>query len=111
MIKQSVFLFLACVLVFSCKKDKPETITPSVIISNSSGVVYITNEGNFQFGNAAISLYDKDSKNIIEDYYKQVNQVPLGDVCQSMVYFNNKFYIVVNNSSKVMVVNAATFKI
>lgn len=111
MIKQSVFIFLVCFLIFSCKKDKPETIIQPLITSNNNGVVYITNEGNFQFGNAAISLYDKESKNIIEDYYKQVNQVPLGDVCQSMTYFNNKFYIVVNNSSKVMVVNAATFKI
>ena len=111
MIKQSVYLFLTCILVFSCKKDKPEAVTSTIITSGNSGLVYISNEGNFQFGNAAISLYDKVSKNITEAYYKQVNQVPLGDVCQTMCYFNNKFYIVVNNSSKVVVVNAATFKI
>lgn len=45
----------------------------------------------------------------IEDLFKPANNRPLGDVCQSMRLFNNRFYVVVNNSGKVEVVDPHSF--
>ena len=78
-------------------------------LETSGNGVYIINEGNFQFGNASVSYYDVDTKTLKEDIYKTANSIALGDVAQSMAVLNNKAYIVVNNSSKIEVVNAQTF--
>lgn len=103
-------LLFSAAFIFGCKSDKPDVSPTPVINSGAQGKVYITCEGNFQFGNAKISLYDKDSLSVVEDLYQEINHTPLGDVCQSMTLFNNRYYIVMNNSSKVVVVNATTFK-
>lgn len=94
-------------MLISCKKDKPIDPDPSVVGNNG---VFITNEGNFQFGNAKVSYFDKDSSKVIEDLYQPKNNVTLGDICQSMYLFDSKAYIVLNNSGKIEVVNAKTFE-
>jgi len=102
-------LFILIVFTVSCRKDKPEDIPDPQISVGNSGGVFITNEGNFQFGNAKVSYYDISTATVTEDLYQPANGVSLGDVCQSMCLFNGKAYIVVNNSGKVVVVNPLTF--
>lgn len=105
----TLFLFSFAVVFFSCRRDKPENpLMPAISIANSGGV-YITNEGNFQYGNAKVSYYSITDASVTEDLYKIANGTALGDVCQSMYLFNGKAYIVVNNSGKVAVVNSKTF--
>ena len=100
-----VFLFF----IFSCKKDKPQdSIQPQPVITSNGGV-YITNEGNFQFGNSKISYYDFATSTVTEDLFQPANNRPLGDVCQSIYSFNGKTYIVVNNSGKIEIVNPQSF--
>ncbi|TVR78561.1 MAG: hypothetical protein EA412_09005 [Chitinophagaceae bacterium] len=91
----------------SCSKDEVEE---KEIISADIERVFIINEGNFQWGNAGISLFLPDSNKIIEDYYQQVNNQSLGDVALSMISDESYFYIVVNNSSKIEVVDKRDFK-
>ncbi len=110
------FLALFFVLIFissiisSCKSDKPEDEIKPVIDLKSEHGIYIINEGNFQFGNASISYYNLDDKSVVEDIYKQVNNQNLGDVCQSMSYINGWYYVVVNNSQKIEVLNPENFE-
>jgi hypothetical protein len=102
-------LFVLILPIVSCRKDKPEeTAQPKVSVGNSGGV-YITDEGNFQFGNAKVSYYDIANAMVAEDLFQPANNVSLGDVCQSMYLLNGKAYIVVNNSGKVVVVNPLSF--
>lgn len=104
----SFLLSILIVAVLGCKRDKPEeTDTPS--ITTGQGGVYVTNEGNFQFGNSSVSYYDPNSGNVTKDLFSSVNNRPLGDVCQSIYKFNGKFFLVVNNSGKIEVVNATNF--
>lgn len=107
--KNKLFLIgiLSCTL-FACRKDKPEKLLQPTISIGASGV-YITNEGNFQFGNAKVSYYDPTQTTATEDLFQPVNNRPLGDVCQSMCIFNGKAYLVINNSNKIEVVNPNTF--
>lgn len=94
-------------IVASCRKDKPPTDNPDDIPQNQS--VFILNEGNFQWGNASVSFYNLSTGEFIQDIFKQTNQRPLGDVAHSMYSYNGRLYIVINNSNKIEVVDAANF--
>jgi YVTN family beta-propeller protein len=54
-------------------------------------------------GNSAISLFDTGNNTVIENYFFSQNNTSLGDVAQSMNKINNDYYIVVNNSNKIVV--------
>lgn len=101
-----VMVLLATV---GCRKDKPEEPENApVSIGNERGV-YITNEGNFQWGNASVSYYDIATGTATEDLYEPANGVAIGDVCQSMTLYDDKAYLVINNSNKVVVVDPNSF--
>lgn len=96
----------------SCVNDKPnDALQPQVTLSNGHKV-YVTNEGNYGSNNASVTLYDLGNNSLVSDVYKtQNNNVALGDVCQSMTKINNNYYLVVNNSGKIVIVSADNFKI
>ncbi len=108
---KSRFLFWVLVLpIFAgCRKDKPAP--PDKTTADLAGAhgVYITNEGNFQWGNATVSWFDPATGEAVEDLYAPANGTGVGDVCQSMFLHNGKAYLVVNNSGKVVVVNKDNF--
>jgi len=98
-------LFLAIPLIFSsCKKEENKT----VVTENYKGTL-IVNEGGFQKSNGSIGLY-KPGTDTYVDAYQAANGIPLGDVVQSISAINNSFYIVVNGSNKIEVVNQSNFK-
>lgn len=90
-------------LFFSCVKDKPVPLPIVLKDSEPSERVYVVNEGNFTSGNASISLYNRKTNEVQEDQFKAANNMALGDVAQSMVLINERYYVVVNNSGKVVV--------
>lgn len=105
---------MACVLGYvlaiatSCKKDEPDDSTLETKLYANG--VFVVNEGPFQSGTGTITFYDKDSNSVEQDIFQTVNDVPLGNVAQSMSIFNDKAYIVVNMAAKVEVVNVTTFE-
>ena len=102
-------LHLIIILIFiSCKKDQPQIQTGNVNINSRENVI-ITNEGNFQFGNASISLYDKNTDSIFNNVYSSINSESLGDVCQSMHIDAQNIYIVINNSQKINIIDRETY--
>jgi YVTN family beta-propeller protein len=68
--------------------------------------VFIVHEGQFGHGNSSISFYMPDSLKVINDIFSLTNSRSLGDVAQSITFTNNAYYIVVNNSNKIEVVDA-----
>ena len=72
--------------------------------------LYILNEGNFQYGNASLSLYDPTAQRVENDLFYRANAMKLGDVAQSMVVRGDVGWIVVNNSHVVFAVNLDTLK-
>jgi hypothetical protein len=107
---------LCCIFIIalfgSCIKDKPLEPEKTVVSIGNGHKTYITCEGNFMNNNASVSLYDIESGAVAEDIYKsQNNNTALGDVCQSMCKANNNYYLVINNSGKIVVVSPDNFKL
>ncbi len=92
------FAFAACE-----KEDNP-------LPGKYSQGVFISNEGPFMDGSGTISFYDPKTKTIQNDIFELANNRPLGNIVQSVEVFKDKAYVVVNNASKIEVVNAGTFE-
>jgi len=78
--------------------------------TNTNKGFLIGNEGNFQWGNASLSLYDNTQNILYKDIYSSVNKQALGDVLQSIYSYQNLYYLVVNHSSKIEAIDAIDFK-
>ncbi len=110
--KKAVKLILALIFIssmFSCDKapqQEPLTLLPDSI----KGGIFVLNEGNFNKSNATLDYIDMVDNKYYNDVYKVANGKALGDVLQSMNIINDNVYLVVNNSSKIEVINKNTFK-
>lgn len=87
----------------SCVKDKPKVDTEVPSSQPTAHKVWVCNEGNYGAANASLSYFNSTDNTVIEDYYKLQNNATIGDVLQSMFFFNGKYYLVVNNSNKILV--------
>jgi DNA-binding beta-propeller fold protein YncE len=72
--------------------------------------LFIVNEGNFNYGNASLSYYNIDQKELVPDVFYAANVLPLGDVAHSMTLRDSLAYVVVNNSGRIVILHARTFK-
>ena len=98
--------------LLACQKEEvgPQFAEGDV---NAQGIrsVYVLNEGNFNWGNASLSIYNPDTKTVNNRFFEATNEYALGDVAQSITIrpTENRAYIVVNNSSKIEVVKLSDF--
>ncbi|MDE7304996.1 MAG: glutaminyl-peptide cyclotransferase [Alistipes sp.] len=72
--------------------------------------LFIANEGNFQYGNATLSFYDPETRQVENEIFRRVNGFKLGDVAQSMTVRGGTGWIVVNNSHVIFAIDLDTFK-
>jgi hypothetical protein len=111
-------ILILAVLVISCHKEpireqvvendpgNPPVIPPS----SATDGIFVVNEGNFNRGNATITLIMPADTLIEQDIFKAANNRSLGDVAQTMKIYKERGYIVVNNSNTIEVVSLADFK-
>ena len=98
MTRKIYFSFAILFLISSCHKEKDPVQAPT------AAGVYITNEGNYNFGNGEVSFYDPAKQTVTNKLFKAINNYSLGDVIESMYIKDSTAFIVVNNSSKIEVV-------
>lgn len=105
-------LFITSIIIFfsSCMDYGPMDEENFDSIPLSEGL-FITNEGNFMYGNASLSYYIPSEKRVENEIFARANGQKLGDVAQSMIKRNGLGYIVVNNSGVIYVVDINTFKV
>ena len=79
-------------------------------IDSSGRGLFICNEGNFQYGNATLSYYNPETREVENEVFFRANAMKLGDVAQSMTMYNNRGWVVVNNSHIIFSIDLDTFK-
>ncbi|MGB1041441.1 MAG: YncE family protein [Flavobacteriales bacterium] len=99
---RNIIIYTTFVILFvGCKKEiGPQNVSDSEI---GNGNLLILNEGNFGTGNASVSIYNPNTKEVFNNQFKAVNGFGIGDVLQSVNRNGDLYYFVVNNSGKVVV--------
>ena len=92
---KNIILVLSISLFFSCN-EKQDVNQDTALIAK--GGVFIANEGNFSAANSSLSYYNTHNYEIDNNIFYEVNNVPLGDVAQSITIVNDMVYVVINNS-------------
>ena len=94
------------------RTDGPDIISDGEIPApdGEDGILFVLNEGNFQYSNATLSVYDPDTKTVENEAFIKANGMKLGDVAQSMTIADGKGWIVVNNSNVIFAVDPLTVK-
>lgn len=105
---------LSMLLFASCQKDAwfgpVNPVQNDSLNVNGSALYLIGCEGNFQFGNASLSVLNLDSATIGNEVYAASNGQPLGDVLQSITIIDSLIYLVVNNSNKIVAIKPISWK-
>lgn len=107
--KKFALLTLITMFLFACSEDDDNQNAP-ITINPVSDRVVIINEGNFGTANSSISVYTSGDEVINNSVFSanNANRV-LGDLTQSMTKIDNRYFIAVNNSNKIEVVNSNDF--
>lgn len=107
---KNLVVIVICLMIFqSCEKEKqPDS---GEFFFESGQAIWVLNEGNFQSGNASISVINRTTGEVIQDITEKVNGFLLGDVLQNALMVNGKIWLTVNNSGKIVVVNPSNLKI
>ena len=93
----------------SCRKDVPDVTADNA--PSGSSLVYVVCEGNYGADNASMYAYNPAAGTVFGDVFKASNAgMPLGDVFQSMVRIGGEFYLCVNNSNKIVVLDTGTYR-
>ncbi|HMR87323.1 MAG TPA: hypothetical protein PKD51_04180 [Saprospiraceae bacterium] len=101
-----VFLIGFVIIFSSCEKERAQ------FDNNFSTGIFVVNQGVFQSGTGTITYRNEANDILINDLFAtQNNGKVLGNIAQSMIKFDNKYFIAVNNAAKIQVVNASDFKI
>ncbi|MFW5645209.1 MAG: YncE family protein, partial [Bacteroidota bacterium] len=102
-----VLFFPVLMIIFGCTKNN---VLPETDRKISDKGLFILNEGNYGSGNASLSYYERDSFRVTNDIFLSVNNIPIGDVPQSMIIKDSLAYLTVSNSGKILVFSIFDFK-
>ena len=101
--------FLVVLFLFaSCKKEPEAKVVPPV---NTANRTFVICEGNLGNGDASLGMYLAEKDSFYHDVFQSVNGQQLGDVFQSMQLIGDKYFLCVNNSDKIVVLNKTDLKI
>ncbi len=107
---KKLIVLVSCfiLLTIACKKEDPD---PVYIPSGNSGdpIVLIANEGTFGSGYGTVSRLNLSSGVIENELFYNINGYPVGNVVQSVQVYNDKAFVMVNNSEKIEVVDYPEF--
>ncbi|CAG5076287.1 YncE family protein [Parvicella tangerina] len=106
-----IYSILVALILFSCKKEEigPQCPSCESEVSATTTDVLIGCEGNFGWGNASITKYEPVSKVVSQQVFQSINGFSLGDVLQSFCIYQDKLYLIINNSGKVEVIDTASY--
>ncbi len=111
LIKKISYLLAITIISSACSSDDDAgnviDDTPQGDFDNG---ILVTNEGPFGTGTGTVSFITEDLSTVEEQIFQTVNGSDLGNIVQSLGFYEDQAYIVANNSSKITVVNRYTFE-
>lgn len=112
-VKIKRLLWGSVLLLAGCTPDLigPQYAEDADVFSHSSSRIFVVNEGNFGWGNASISVYDPQRKAVQQRLFASKNGTPAGDVAQRMREIGGDYYLVMNNSNKILQIDTSTFSV
>lgn len=85
------------------------SLQPEEFVNDANGL-FVVCEGNFQYGNSSLSFYSPSTNSVENEVFFRANGMKLGDVAQSMTIYDNKGWIVVNNSHVIFAIDLNSFR-
>lgn len=111
--KKLMTILFAVFSLLACDRDiiGPQEVDPKPKPVLKGRHIFVVDEGNFGSGNASVTAYNPSNEDVQYNVYSGFNDdVPLGDVFQDMQQYGGRYYLVLNNSGKVAVVDTTTWK-
>ena len=107
-VKQILISSLTVLLLFSACGEKEDCCT--LPEGDYSKGIFVVNEGPFG-GTGTISWHNPDTGETRDSLFEKANNgAELGQFVQSLTFYRDKAYIVVNGANRVVVVDANTFR-
>ena len=107
--KLPVALLLLATLFTGCDSDS-DTPIDTPLGAYDDGIL-ILNQGNFGQNNSTISFLSNDFENFQANAFNAVNPgVQLGDTAQDLGFFEEKAFVILNNSDKIEIINRFTLE-
>lgn len=103
--RSSYFLILLVLFALGCKKKKVQEPEAPQVLQHG---MLVLNEGLFQQNNAALGWFDFSSNTYTSNFFEQKSNRSLGDTGNDMKKYGGKIYVIVNVSSTVEILDAAT---
>lgn len=108
--KKNVFILVLLAALFAACSDSDNIIDPTELPPSETQKILVLCEGMGNYDNSTLAFYDLKSKTKDFDYFTTVNKRGLGDTANDMIKYGSKIYIIVNVSSTIEVIDAATGK-
>ena len=96
----------ATLMLAACDKDG---LYPGGSLQEGPIECLVLNEGLINTNEGCLSVVYRDST-VVVDAFQDVNHRPMGDVAQSVTLINGKYFVAMNNSKKVEVMDPTTFQ-
>jgi YVTN family beta-propeller protein len=110
-IRGAIFcLYIAVFFTVSCDDMEDKLKPANTGLSNEPTQLYVLSEGLFNMNNSTLARYDLTLQTLVPDFFLATNKRGLGDTANDMGMYGSKIYVVVNVSSQVEVLDAATGK-
>lgn len=106
--RKCVLRLFCALLVLSLSACEYEDDFP-VGVGEGNIEAIVLNEGRIGTNMGAISVLYRNGM-VSPDVFRVVNNRPLGDVAQSITMINGKYFVTLNNSKKIEIINPQTFK-
>ena len=110
--KRFVFISMFFLVLFSCRRGDFGEVRPDdpLPIFSSNGI-WLTNEGQFGFGNGEISFIDIEKSAIYNNVFFSANGISPGDIPFDVFVDEDIILLTVNNSGRLWVLQKSDFKI
>lgn len=109
MINRLLIIFSAWGFLSACVKDKPYPVAHELPNATHRGML-LCNEGSYGNNNGELAFLDLETHTLYNDLFRTANAKSLGDIVQSVSLVNGLYYVVVNHSNKIVIVDPVTFK-